>query len=159
MSLFSYAAAGIALFFMQGQLIYMPDDRQLADCNLPIGTTFWHQDNERGILADAGHDRLLIFFHGNADMACDWRYLGKNHLNTMGYDVLVMEYPGYGGDDRTPSKLLIEAMIDISHNWVSQQDYLGITVMGFSLGTGAASLYPERYGAEDNVIPPAIPPL
>jgi len=151
-SLFSYTAAGIALFFMQTQMIYLPDDRKLADCSLPEGVEFWQQGEEHGLLGADGNANLLVFFHGNADMACDWRYLGVNHLNPLGYDVLVVEYPGYGGDGRKPSKLLIEGTIDTSYNWVAQQDYDKIVVMGYSLGTGAAAIYADRYGADQVIL-------
>ncbi len=151
-SLFSYTAAGFALFLMQTQIIYLPDDQKLADCNLPAGVEFWQQDDERGLLSDADNTNLLVFFHGNADMACDWRFLGVNHLNPLGYDVLVVEYPGYGGDGRKPSKQLIEATIDISHDWISQQNYDEIVLMGYSLGTGVAAIYAERYGADQVIL-------
>ena len=151
-SLFSYTATGVALFFMQGQMIYMPDDLDLDGCNLPEGVEIWHQDSEQGLLADAGNTDLLVFFHGNADSACDWRFLAVNHLIPLGYDVLVVEFPGYGGDPRTPSKVLIETAIDSAADWVSGQEYDKIVLMGYSLGTGAASIYADRYGADQVIL-------
>ncbi len=147
-SLFSYTAAGLTLFLMQGKMIYQPDDQNLADCTLPEGAVFWQQNDEQGILSAAGNDKLLIFFHGNADSACNWRYLGVNHLNPLGYDVLVMEYPGYGGDARPPGKGLIEDMIVVSNAWVVAENYTETVVMGYSLGTGAASIYAAQFGAD-----------
>lgn len=151
-SLFSYTAAGVALFFMQGQMIYLPDERDLDDCTLPPNVAFWDHNGERGLLNEADNTNILIFFHGNADMACDWRYLGANHINALGYDVLVVEYPGYGGDTRSPGKTQIEAAIDASHDWVAAQGYAEIALMGHSLGTGAASIYAERYGADQVIL-------
>lgn len=148
----TYGLAAIAAYTGQGKLLYAPDDRELADCNLPVGTEFWTQNTERGILSANKNDNLLLFFHGNAGSACNWRYLGVNHVGQLGYDVLVLEYPGYGGDARTPGKSVIEDSLSVLSTWVETQPYQNVSVMGYSLGTGVASLYAQHYGAEQVIL-------
>lgn len=148
----TYGLAAAAAYFGQGKMLYYPDARALNDCNLPAGVEIWNEGVEQGLLAATDHDNLLLFFHGNAGSACNWRFLGVNHLAKLGYDVLVLEYPGYGGDPRIPSKQEIEAGLEVLANWVATQEYTRVSVMGHSLGTGAASIYARDNGAAQVVL-------
>jgi len=148
----AYGLAAAAAYFGQGKVLYYPDARSLEDCNLPAGVEIWNEGREQGLLAAADHDNLLLFFHGNAGSACNWRFLGVNHLAKLGYDVLVLEYPGYGGDTRTTSKREIEVGLGVLADWVAAQDYTRVSVMGYSLGTGAASLYARDNGVAQVVL-------
>ena len=143
----TYGLAAAAAYFGQGKMLYYPDTRPLSDCNLPAGVEIWNEGGEQGLLTSADHDNLLLFFHGNAGSACNWRFLGVNHLAKLGYDVLVLEYPGYGGDPRTASKAAIEISVDALANWVNAQKYARVSVIGYSLGTGVASIYARDNGA------------
>jgi pimeloyl-ACP methyl ester carboxylesterase len=148
----TYGLAAAAAYFGQGKMLYYPDARALADCNLPAGVEIWNDGGEQGLLAAADRDNLLLFFHGNVGSACNWRFLGVNHLASLGYDVLVLEYPGYGGDPRTTSKQEIEAGLKVLADWVAVQEYAHVSVMGHSLGTGAASIYARDNGAAQVVL-------
>ncbi len=148
----TYGLAAAAAYFGQGKLLYYPDERPLEDCNLPAGVEIWTEGREQGLLAAAGHNNLLLFFHGNAGSACNWRFLGVNHLASLGYDVLVLEYPGYGGDTRTTSRQQIEVGLNVLAGWVAAQNYEGVSVMGYSLGTGAAAIYARDNGAAQVVL-------
>jgi len=148
----TYGLAAAAAYFGQGKMLYYPDARPLADCNLPDGVEIWNEGGEQGLLATADHDNLLLFFHGNAGSACNWRFLGVNHLAKLGYDVLVLEYPGYGGDPRPTSKKAIEAGLEVLADWVGAQEYAQVSVMGYSLGTGAAAIYARDNGAAQVVL-------
>lgn len=139
-----FLAAG-AVYSLQGDMLYFPNPTPLDECNTPEGVEIWQSGPEQGLIADADSNRLVLFFHGNAESACNWRYLGVNHLGPLGYDVLAFEYPGYSGDPRETSKLEIEAAVDNLHDWVAAQDYDKIYVMGYSLGTGVASIYAQDY--------------
>ena len=148
----TFGLAAAAAYFGQGKMLYKPDARLLSDCNLPTGVEIWNEDGEQGLLSAAGRDNLLLFFQGNSGSACNWRFLGVNHLATHGYDVLVLEYPGYGGDRRTPGKQKIESALGVLAVWVAKQDYTRVSVMGYSLGTGAASIYARDNGAAQVVL-------
>lgn len=142
-----YLLAALGVYSFQGSMIYLPNDRVLADCDLPDGTELWSQNGEQGLVTAENNSDLVIFFHGNADSACGWRFLGTNHLAPLGYDTLVVEYAGYGGDPRKPSKREIEHTIEAAHDWADGK-YQNVTLFGYSLGSGAASIYANHYGAE-----------
>ena len=148
----TYGLAAAAAYFGQGKMLYYPDARALSDCDLPAGVEIWNEGAEQGLLTVADNYNLLLFFHGNAGSACNWRFLGVNHLAKLGYDVLVLEYPGYGGDPRTTSKQEIEVGLKVLVNWVATQEYARVSVMGYSLGTGAASIYALDNGAAQVVL-------
>ncbi len=140
------------LFAFQTRLIYFPDDRDLADCTLPSPTHLLTIGTERALFTPAKGDHLVVFFHGNAGSACNWRFLGANHLAKLGYDTLVVEYPGYGGDDRSPSKATIEATLPTFNAWVETQDYDSVTIFGYSLGSAVGSLYAQAYDADQIIL-------
>ena len=147
-----YGLAAAAAYLGQGRMLYAPDDKALGDCALPEGVEVWNSGIEQGLLSDANHDNLLLFFHGNAGSVCSWRYLGVNHAAVLGFDVLVLEYPGYGGDARKPGKGEIESGLKTLSAWVSAQNYTRVTVMGYSLGTGVAGLYARNFGADQVIL-------
>ncbi len=142
-----YLLAALGVYTFQGSMIYLPNDRALANCELPAGTQHWAQDGEQGLVTAADNKNLVIFFHGNADSACNWRFLGANHLTPLGFDTLVVEYAGYGGDPRKPSKREILHAIAAAHDWADDK-YQNVTLFGYSLGSGAASIYANHYGAD-----------
>ena len=147
-----YSGAAALVYAVQDSLVFLPPTRALDSCPLPSGVSQWRFQGEQGLLARAGGRKLLLFFHGNAGDACNWRYLGVNHLNRLGYDVLVLEYPGYGGDGRTPSKAGIEGVIASAAAWADAQGYSSRVAMGYSLGTGAAAQFARDFGADKVVL-------
>lgn len=148
----TYSLAAAAAYYGQTKILYYPDARSLSDCDLPEGVEFWADGEEQGILSTGNRKNLLLFFHGNAGSACNWRFLGVNHLANLGFDVLVLEYPGYGGDTRNTNKVLIEASLRTLSAWVAAQEYEKVVVMGHSLGAGIASIYADEYGAAQIVL-------
>jgi len=147
-----YGGAAAIVYSSQNAMVFLPPARALSNCTLPAGVTPWAYHGEQGLLAGQGGRKLLVFFHGNAGDACNWRYLGVNHLNSLGYDVLVLEYPGYGGDARVPSKVGIEAVVAAAANWAEAEGYQQKVAMGYSLGTGAAAVFAQDFGAEKVVL-------
>lgn len=140
------------LFSFQTKLIYFPEDRQLSTCASPAPTEYHNIGPEQVLLTKVGSANLVVFFHGNAGSACNWRFLGVNHLVPLGYDTLVVEYPGYGGDPRPPSLETITAALPTIHQWIDAQDYETITVFGYSLGAAVGSLYAQNFGADQIIL-------
>ncbi len=142
-ALFFYFALLLIFILAQKRLTYPAPTTPLLSCDLPQGVDFFEEtqsDTElKGIYHKAGQNKLLIFFHGNGEGACSWRYLGKNHVSKQGFDTLVMEYPGYSGLAGKPSKKANFAMVNALATWLETQNYEDIAIMGFSLGTGMAS--------------------
>lgn len=144
-----YLCLGVGLRLVEGRLVFHPPDDRWEACALPSGVTRVAFGGERGVLTEASHDALLIFYHGNAQSACNWRYLGPNHVAPLGYDALVVEYPGYGGDvrGRGPSSATILAAVAEAHQWARAR-YARIAVMGYSIGTGPAAAHAALGGVE-----------
>lgn len=84
---------------------------------------------------------LVIFTHGNAELATDWlpEFVEIVH---WGVAVLLVEYPGYGGSPGRPSESSITDAIRAAYDWAAADrriDAKRIVAYGRSLGGGAAS--------------------
>jgi pimeloyl-ACP methyl ester carboxylesterase len=92
----------------------------------------------------AGGDRpapLLLFTHGNAELADDW-VDGFDVPRLWGWGVLLLEYPGYGRSDGRPSERSITAAALAAFDWASRQpgiDDRRIVAYGRSLGGAPAA--------------------
>lgn len=85
---------------------------------------------------------LVIFAHGNAELADDW-VDGFGPLRAWGWAVLLLEYPGYGGAPGTPSEASIGEAARTAFDWAAADarfDTARIVAYGRSLGGGAATL-------------------
>jgi fermentation-respiration switch protein FrsA (DUF1100 family) len=84
---------------------------------------------------------LLIFAHGNGELADDW-VDGLSPVRAWGFGVLLFEYPGYGRRSGTPSQIAIERDIVAAWDWAVADpriDRSRIVAHGRSLGGAAAS--------------------
>ena len=81
----------------------------------------------------------LLFAHGNAEVIDDW----PAHLATLrelGLSLLLVEYPGYGRSDGTPSQDSVRAAMRAGYDWLAARpevDRTRIIGLGRSLGGGA----------------------
>lgn len=100
----------------------------------------------------ASTDPLLIFFHGNGEIASDYDDAGAAYQK-LGINLLVFDYRGYGKSNGSPSvkTLLPDALsvFDQAVEWLKARDFHGpLIVMGRSLGSAPAleiaSQRPER---------------
>jgi len=85
---------------------------------------------------------LLMFMHGNGELASDWAELFDEPLR-WGAGVLLVEYPGYGGAPGSPSESSIRAAARSAYDWAAAHpriDGSRIVAYGRSLGGGAAAL-------------------
>jgi len=82
---------------------------------------------------------LVLYFHGNADNLQRW---GKYHVdfNSRGYDVLMMDFRGFGKSTGIPNEALFYKDAKLIYDWVKKKypdDEL--IIYGRSLGCGIAS--------------------
>ena len=140
---------GLLVMLIEPILVFFPNQKPLTSCSLPEGVRHVEFSGERGLFTEGNGETLLVFYHGNSESACNWRFLGVNHARQFGFDTLVMEYPGYSDDPRSiqPSADRIATMIEETHIW-AQARYSRIVTMGFSLGTGAASIHAGLGGVD-----------
>ena len=82
---------------------------------------------------------LILYFHGNAGTLSRWGRVVQYHIG-LGYDVVVMDYRGYGKSTgkRSQASMLADAQrfYDYTSEHYAQEQ---ITVYGRSLGTGLAT--------------------
>lgn len=83
---------------------------------------------------------LLIFMHGNAELADGWVPIFQE-VASWGVGALLLEYPGYGGSDGRPSERSINEAALAAYDWAqndSRIDGKRIVPYGRSLGGGPA---------------------
>ncbi len=140
----AYAFVLAVFWFAQSAMIYPNQGTHLSQCDLPKGTEIFNEHIDgfelNGIFTKTDNHKILIFFHGNNESACSWRFAGINHIAAHGYDTLIMEYPGYAGLDGKPSIERNKMMTDALAKWLEQNDYDKTVVLGYSLGSGIASM-------------------
>src|ERR1043166_2066251 len=84
---------------------------------------------------------LLLFAHGNAELASSW-VREFEEPRRWGWGVLLLEYPGYGGSPGKPSDRSITAGIPAAYDWARHDprvDSTRIVPYGRSLGGGPAA--------------------
>ena len=135
------------MLFFQRDLIYYPTGKDFWSCNTSDTTSEKVEINgERGLLSLGETDRIIIFYHGNQDSACNWRYI-PNHFGFVGDTTLVLEYPGYAGDDREITKENLFAHVDQVRAWLETQQYEEVYLVSYSIG-GALASYHASLGAD-----------
>ena len=89
----------------------------------------------------AGPAPVLLFAHGNAELASSW--VGEfEEPRKWGWGVLLLEYPGYGGAPGKPSERSITAAALAAYDWARRDprvDTTRIVPYGRSLGGGPAA--------------------
>lgn len=91
---------------------------------------------------DDGRVPLLMFTHGNGELASDW-VPEFDEPRAWGMAVLLVEYPGYGGAPGSPSEASIREAMKAAYDWAATHpriDPSRIVAYGRSLGGGAAAL-------------------
>lgn len=141
-----YFGFGLFLYLAQNTLIYLPDERPFGVCPAaPDETETIETDTWRGYYTPSptDDDRIIVFYHGNAGNACDRTALLQT-LQAHGHAVLLVEYPGYGGDHQRPSTGAILAVVPDIHTHITARGYTDITALGESIGSGYASYHAHQ---------------
>jgi len=96
--------------------------------------------------------KTMIYFGGNMQTSLnsmDVFFADEIYKKIPGYNFLTVDIPGYGNSSGRPGDLSIHEMADAVLSFVKADDRLNkeIDLMGFSIGTGAAS-----YAAKDPAV-------
>lgn len=142
-----YILVGAGFRLLETRLLYHPNPTPMAECPLPEGVEIVRIGGERALLTATGSDTLVVFYHGNGSRACNWRFLGPNHLAPLGIDTLVMEYPGYADDPRTPSRAGLLGTAVAARDW-GRARYGRVIAFGNSIGTAPAAHHAAQGGAD-----------
>lgn len=146
--LFIYAAAGIALYYLQEYFLFHP--RQLAkDYKYTFDTPFEEVNipfNEKDTMNlvkffPPGNTRkgVVLYFHGNRENIGRYAKFAGVFLR-HGYEVWMEDYPGYGKStgERTEKKLYEQAMA-VYRLAATKYHTDSIVLYGKSFGTGIAA--------------------
>jgi pimeloyl-ACP methyl ester carboxylesterase len=91
---------------------------------------------------------LLVFTHGNGELADDWP--GEfEPPRRWGWAVLLLEYPGYGRSGGVPSEATIAASAEAAYQWARHDpriDASRIVAYGRSLGGAVAARLAADHG-------------
>ena len=141
-----YVLSGVGLYFLQERFIFL-DESLPADYQFSFENPFEEISLSRGDARLHGlhfkhpteRKGVILYFHGNAQSLVRWGKVVQYHY-ALGYDVIVMDYRGYGKSTgkRTQETLLADAEAFYEHA-SSLYPEEEITVYGRSLGTGLAS--------------------
>ncbi|MCK6264585.1 alpha/beta hydrolase [Vibrio sp. ZSDE26] len=149
-SFFGLAAGLLSLYFFQDKLIY-PEPKPPLEVSLPEHASLVNLGLSDGFLLmpklrESQQVPLMIFTHGNAELASHW----LNSFNTIienNIAVLIVEYPGYGGsvektNFRTINRTMLNAFDLVSN--LPEIDKNKIIAYGRSIGGGAAALLAKQ---------------
>lgn len=127
------------------------------------------QDDSLGISLHALHftvpdtaKGIVLYFHGNADNLQRWgRYTVD--LTQRNYEVLAIDYPGYGKSEGEPSEAAIYRSADLAYAWARER-YAPeqIVIYGRSMGGAPASWLAGRQPAQQLILEtpfPSVPKL
>ena len=139
-----YSILVTAAFIWQRKMIYFPDRQKPSENQIhAVGLDFWPNNGDayRGFVASeppAQSKGTVIVFHGNAGAAWHRNYY-MHALVPLGFNVVLAEYPGYGGRDGGPSEnnFINDARITI--RLVLEAHGGPLYLWGESLGCGVAA--------------------
>jgi uncharacterized protein len=82
---------------------------------------------------------IIVYFHGNADNLTRWGKYASD-FTSLGYDVIMMDYRGYGKSTGTPNEEMLYKDAEMVWNWAkSTCKYTKWIIYGRSLGAAIAS--------------------
>jgi len=143
------------LYTIQGSLIFPAPDVKVI--NLPTFAEFSEMKTEDGVTlrhirlkGDEGAPKLM-FFHGNGLLAAHELERGRQ-LQENGFDVLLVEYRGYGGSSGEPSADSILKDSLAVYDWYIKDETDWVFLYAHSLGTGVASYLSSKRPVQSMVL-------
>ncbi|MCF8045565.1 MAG: alpha/beta hydrolase [Desulfarculaceae bacterium] len=146
----AYCLIVVLAYFFEEKMMFFPSG-QFKDCPEAddLGVEAVRTDGCRYYARKVENPSFrMIFFHGNAGCACDRMYFIEM-FKELDADLVVFEYPGYGGDSQKPSQQVIldEAMRLLHHLQNETSAPVPTYLAGESLGTGVATRLAAEGGA------------
>lgn len=143
LGLVCYCLIGAVLYVFQEKMLFFPMGPGFGKCLQMerFGAKAIKINGIRYYLKSSENpENWIIVFHGNAGSACDRVYFFDLLTETRS-NIVLFEYPGYGGDGSTPGeKIILEKALElVTHIQGGAKDNLPIYLLGESLGTGVAT--------------------
>jgi len=137
---------GASLYFLQEKILFRPTilpQEYKFEFSYPFQELFLKTDGEAIINAlhfKAENSKgVILYFHGNAGNLSRWGVITEYFVN-LNYDVLVMDYRGYGKSTGPLSEEALYNDAQFCFNYLKNEYKEDrITIYGRSLGTGIAA--------------------
>lgn len=139
-----YIAFFIFLIRDQDKIIYHPPARDFDTCkSFPSGTqNVTHNQTRMHHRHNDQSDTVVIFYHGNGNIACDLGFLANSfEVNNVSY--IFPEYEGYGGDGEIATSDGVKRTVQNVISYIETQKYQNVIIIGQSVGTGAATYHTQ----------------
>lgn len=146
------SACSSYFFYPMKEILHTPDEGGLVYQDVVVETR--DQVNIHGWLLPAEHPKGIVFFlHGNAENI-------STHINSVywlpeqGYDVLLMDYRGYGRSEGSPDFPEVFLDVDAMYQWLehyAREKQLPVFVLGQSLGAAISSVYFSQLPPEKRI--------
>lgn len=125
----------------QERLIYLSPNRINEDCERNImdnavvynDTTLYHNQVEDS-------ETVVVLYHGNANIVCDMGFV-MDVLDEKSVSYIFPEYIGYSGDKQKTTHQGILKNVEDTVNYINEQNYEHVYIIGQSIGSGAASYH------------------
>jgi len=134
-----YVGFGAFLTLNQERVIYQPFGPDFVACRAFATAEQVTHNGTRMYVSDTAKP-VVVLYHGNAGSACD-RALYAQLFSEAGYDFVIVEYAGYGGDPVAPSHTRIKADVQNVISFLSEQGVSDVTLVGESIGSGVAAYH------------------
>lgn len=156
----------VALSVSENSLLYHPLSNEEAEFYLDNNDSFEKVTIDcddlrlKGWLRRASEDtkKTVVYFGGNAETSAttlvDYDIDGIWDCCFADYNIFMIDYPGYGLSNGSPSKATLFHMCDATIQHVIADDSLNqnVVVMGFSLGTGIATYAAANYDLDGLIL-------
>lgn len=140
--IFGYLIYLTVLYFSQNQLVFptklLPPARQnlLQDVHGADLISLASDPVDALYYPGASNDAVIIA-HGNGERIEYWTAEAESLSKSVGVHVLLIEYPGYQGDKRTPSQKVIREGYVAGYDWLKREKGVSsIHGLGLSIGSG-----------------------
>lgn len=134
-----YLFFALFLFVTQRNAIYFPDDTDFWGCEQFGDKREVGSGGTRVYVQENGSDIVAVLYHGNAGSACG-RLYWKEVFEEKGYDYLIVEYEGYGGQGKPSQQALLGNVRDVVE-YLDEKDYDQTLLVGESIGNALAAYH------------------
>lgn len=134
-----YISFGVFLAVFQEGIVYYPNSQDFESCSDFSDAQKINYNGTRMYVKDTDKP-IVVLYHGNAGSACD-RKLYADIFSQAEYGYIIVEYAGYSNDSKKPSHELVKHDVQNVLEYINENHFSKITVVGESIGTGVASYH------------------
>lgn len=150
-SILLFGSGLLVMWWQQERLVYLPGSASLHVCATALPHEVVVTPEGIEMLVFGRSTRVAVLYHGNAGTACD-RTPYVAPLLSRGYQVFLVEYPGFAGGLGRPTHRRTLAAVDSVRAYLRATEPTTLLVLGESLGSGPALLHAVSEAADHVVL-------